>query len=854
MAMPVSEYVLAAFSIFITIIAVLPFLFYLYREKQFGYVKLKGQKYKSLFKNHPDGIFILNDKRQIINLNPAATELTGYEKKEIKGRPFSSLVRHDGNSFSFQTNLPQRESTGAIWCSTKNGGNIFVSIKSVPLILDSKTIGEYLIVHDLTKEKWTEDSLTETNGRLESFLANTKDAVNITDLNGNVLYMNASFEKMYGWKAEELLGKPLPIIPDELKKEEDRQRQELIKGKSINIIETQFIRKDGAFLDVSVTLTPLRDANQKVTAFTAITRDETLRKKAEIEVREQEAKYRLIAENSDDLIRMIDAEGIVKYASPSHEVLLGYKPEELEGSRFDLYIHPEDQEKIREHFFRNNDDPQPVVMEYRKRNKKGEYIWVEANTAPVLDDAGKLSHYIVVSRDVSEKKEHKEKLEFYAYYDSLTGVPNRRYFQQLLEETLRDAGRTDSQVALLFLDFDRFKWVNDTMGHDIGDELLKLFVQRIQAVIRPSDVIGRLGGDEFMVVLPQISSREDITMAAERLINALQEPWKIQDHEFVTTSSIGISVYPLMADRCEKLISQADQALYKAKESGRNMYQFFTADIEENYLRMMRLEEGLKSAVINKEFQIVYQPQVNVFTGETHCLEVLLRYHHTHLGLISPAEFIPIAERLGIIDEITTWIIAEAGKQFYQWMIEGYHPVKFSINLSPVSIKSKDFTTLYSKAIKEAGISPEYLELEITEQAFLNDLDQVAIKLQELKKTGVSIALDDFGSGYSSLSYFRQLPIDKIKIDRVFIHDINGTNGRKDKAIIQSIMALVEEIGMECVCEGVERADQVMFLKQNRCQLAQGYYYYKPMTANKIKKSGCISSFSPYAYDLIENR
>lgn len=852
MAMPVSEYFLVAFSIFI--IAVLPFFFYLYRKKQFGYAKLKSQKYKSLFKNHPDGIFILDDKRQIINLNPATTELTGYEKNEIKGRPFSSLVSHDRNSFSFQTDLPERESRGAIWFSTKNGRNIFVSIKSVPLILDSKTIGEYLIIHDLTKEKWTEDSLTETNERLESFLANTKDAVNITDLNGIVLYMNTSFEKMYGWKADELLGKPLPIIPDELKKEEDRQRQELIKGKSIKAIETQFIRKDGSFLDVSVTLTPLHDANQKVTAFAAITRDETLRKKAEMEVREQEEKYRLIAENSYDLIRMIDADGIVKYASPSHEIMLGYKPEELEGSRFDLYIHPEDQGKLTEQFFINNHDPQPVVMEYRKRNKKGEYIWVEANTAPVLDDEGKLSHYIVVSRDVSEKKEQQEKLEFYAYYDSLTGVPNRRYFQQLLEETLRNADRTDSLAALLFLDFDRFKWVNDTMGHDIGDELLNLFVRKIQAVIRPSDVIGRLGGDEFMVVLPQTSSKEEITMVAERLIKALQEPWKIQDHEFVTTSSIGISVYPIMADRCEKLISQADQALYKAKESGRNMYQFFTADIEENYLRMMRLEEGLKSAIINKEFQIVYQPQVNVFTGETHCLEVLLRYHHPHLGLISPTEFIPIAERLGIIDEITTWIIAEAGKQFYQWMIEGYHPVKFSINLSPVSIKSKDFTTLYSKAIKESGICPEYLELEITEQAFLNDLDQVAIKLQELKKTGISIALDDFGSGYSSLSYFRQLPIDKIKIDRVFIQDISVTNGRKDKAIIRSIMALVEELEIECVCEGVERADQVMFLKESRCQLAQGYYYYKPMTAKKIKKSGCISGFSPFVYDLIENR
>jgi diguanylate cyclase (GGDEF)-like protein/PAS domain S-box-containing protein len=693
-------------------------------------------------------------------------------------------------------------------------------------------------------------SLLDSGDHLESFLNTTKDAVNITDLNGIVIYMNASFEKMYGWTAEELLGKPLPIIPEALEEEEEAQKRALLNGKSFSNIESQYIRKDGSYIDVNVTLTPIRDARQTIIAFAAVTRDESFRKKAETELREQEEKYRLIAENSYDLIRLIDAAGVVQYASPSHKTLLGFEPEELEGKPFDLYIHHEDMNQVRGEFYQNNFDPKPMVMEYRKMHKNRRYIWVEAHTSPVLDEEGNLSHYIVVSRDVSEKKEHREKLEYFAYYDSLTGVPNRRFFQKMLEKAIDDARENQTQVALLYLDCDRFKWVNDSMGHDVGDELLKLFVKRIQDCIRPYDAVGRLGGDEFVVILSRISSEQDIIGVSERLIHALEQPWQIQEYEFITTSSIGISVYPTMAVNAQKLISQADQALYQAKESGRNTFQFFTEKIEENYTRILSLEDGLKRAVASKEFKLVYQPQVHIANGETNCLETLLRYDHPQLGTISPAEFIPVCERIGVMDELTIWIISEIGKQYQSWLGKGYQPPRISINVSPVSLKNADFMKDFSKAIKGSGIPPECIELEITEQAIMDNLVDVALKLAEIKKLGVKISLDDFGSGYSTLSYFRHLPIDKIKIDRVFLGDINGPNSKKDKAIIQLITSLSEELEIEAVCEGAEKAEQVLFLKQCRCKLAQGYYYYKPMSALEVVKSGCMPVIPGNGYGL----
>ncbi|EWG11541.1 sensor domain-containing protein [Cytobacillus firmus] len=824
------------------VFAVLELLIYI--KWTFRRGRIKSPKYKSLFKYNPDAIFTLDTYGRILKANPAAESLTGFRKFELLGRPFSIILHSKSKDLHFKEfheAINGRAATYDVSSLQKDGRELLLHLKAVPLVLENKIIGVYMIAHNKTKQAAIEASLHETNQRLESFLNSTTDAVNITDLNSNVLYMNSSFEKMYGWKKEELLGKQLPIIPEDLKDEENKQKRALRRGMSFSSLEAQYIRKDGSLIDVNVTLSPLRDSEQKVVAFAAITRDETLRKKAEQNLIEQESKYRLIAENSTDLIRIISADGIVQYASPSHRTLLGYDPEELEGKPFDINIHPEDLETVRNGFAQSCRNPDHLKLEYRKMNKNGEYICVEAYSSPVLDKDQNLLHYTVVARDISERKEHEKRLRQYAFYDSLTGAANRRYFQELLNSAVETSRKDHTQIALLYLDCDRFKWVNDSMGHDIGDELLKLFVKRIQSNLRSSDIVGRVGGDEFVVILSDITSKEEVAFIAERLQKSLQKPWCIHEHEFTTTSSIGISLFPLMAADSKELISQADQALFKSKEAGRNTYHFFSSEIERNYSRLIKLEDGLRQAIDKYHFQLVYQPQVETSTGMTAGFEVLLRYHHPELGAIPPSEFIPICERIGIMDELTCWIILQTGKQYREWLKKGYGPVHFSVNMSPVSFCSDDFLNTYSTAIRDSGLPPHCLEFEVTEQAIMEDLTVAAVKMAEMKKWGVKLSLDDFGSGYSSLSYFRELPIDKIKIDRLFIQDLEITNSRKDKAIITSILSLAKDLEIEVICEGVENKAQVQFLLESGCRMAQGYYFGKPMPAESIEQKGFLS-------------
>ncbi|WP_413309848.1 PAS domain S-box protein [Bacillus sp. 1P10SD] len=463
------------------------------------------------------------------------------------------------------------------------------------------------------KRELVSATLQETNERLDSFFNSTVDAINITTVDSEVLYVNPAFEKMYGWTRDELIGRKLPIIPARLREEEDRMRVSLLHGKVVQNWETQFVRKDGSFLDVNVSVSPLRDADGRITGFAAITRDETERKSLE-------NRFKIIAENSSDLIRLVSTDGLVQYASPAHESLLGYDPEELMGKPFDINIHPEDVAGVRASFEEMMAEPRTYVLEYRKLQKDGGApVYIEAHCDPFFDEDGRLLQYVVVSRDVSERKRYEEKLEELAYVDTLTGVANRRAFYRLLGEAFNDA-RADGtdlprvgsgavtraghavparRFALFFLDLDRFKWVNDTMGHDVGDELLKQFIARVQAVLPEDASLCRLGGDEFAIIyswteseaavgnvtqpdsknrslkLTYRENKNKIDELAGEIIQGLQDPWSIGDHTFTTTCSIGISLFPEEGEDQKTLMMHADYALYQAKAEGRNLYRYY---------------------------------------------------------------------------------------------------------------------------------------------------------------------------------------------------------------------------------------------------------------------------------------
>lgn len=668
--------------------------------------------------------------------------------------------------------------------------------------------------------------LLETNGQLTSFFNNTVDAINITSVDGQVHYVNPAFEQMYGWTREELIEKKLPIIPEQLQDVERQHRRLLLEGTPINNWEGQFLRKDGTFIDVNASISPVRDSQGRIYRFAAITRDETERKAIQ-------NNYQIIAEHTTDLIRLIDTEGIIRYASPSHQTLLGYHPRDLVGKPFYIHVHSDDVQRAIKLFAERSQNPKTFTMEFRKQHMDGRYVDVESILTPHLNQEGKLQHFIVVSRDISERKKYERKLAELAYLDPLTGVPNRRLLYKRLRDAMGGADVQNGEFALLFLDFDRFKWVNDTMGHDVGDDLLKQLVARIRSLLPVKASLYRLGGDEFAILLPAITGKEEVIHMVEPILLALREPWPIGNEPFATTCSIGISLYPRDGRDRKTIMKHADDALYDAKEDGRDQYCFFQHQGDERAFVSEQIRKGLEAAMSHGDLQLAYQPELNLATGQVECLEVLLRYVHPELGSISPDEFIPIAEESELIEKLTIWLLEQVGSQSRQWSENGYQPMRFGINLSPVILQQNRLFSMLVDALEHGVIHPARIEVEITEKVFLENLFDILDKLYILKELGVTVSLDDFGLEHASFDHLKHLPIDKIKIDRSVIQRIFEED---EEAMVQSMIALEEELELIVMAVGVETQEQIDHLREIGLRHAQGYYFSKPVAAAKIEQ------------------
>lgn len=441
------------------------------------------------------------------------------------------------------------------------------------------------------------------------------------------------------------------------------------------------------------------------------------------------------------------------------------------------------------------------------------------------------------ANSIREKEALDEKMIYQAQHDLDTGLPNRALLLQRLNTDLDEAKRRQHELAVLMIDLDRFKLINDSLGHEVGDELLKQVAHRIKTSVRMNDLVTRLGGDEFVIVLSKIKSRQDVGKVAQNLLKAIQRPFYIGGTELFITGSIGISMYPSLGKNVTELIRQADNAMYRVKAQGKNNYQFFAEEMSDLELRRLSLVTQLHKALEYEELMLFYQPQLNLQTGKLVGMEALLRWKHRELGMISPAEFIPLAEETGLIVPIGSWVLNDACKQTRKWQLAGYPPVRMSVNVSAVQFNRNDFTSIVQEALQTSQLDPGYLELELTEGLLLQDIQGAAAKLKELKKLGVYIAIDDFGTGYSSLRYLKQLPIDTLKIDQSFIRDmrIYDPAKGKDKALVEAIIMLGHNLGMNIIAEGVELQEHVDFLRNSRCEEIQGYIYCKPIPASDIE-------------------
>ena len=466
------------------------------------------------------------------------------------------------------------------------------------------------------------------------------------------------------------------------------------------------------------------------------------------------------------------------------------------------------------------------------RRSNGEIYPEWLSIAAVRDSDGQTTHYIGIFSDVTERKEAEARIHHLAHHDALTGLPNRLLLQDRLGQAIREARRKGTQVAILFMDLDRFKWINDTLGHDAGDHLLRTITRRCLEVLRESDTLARLGGDEFVAILPDLKDAQDAGLVARKLLAAITQPCMLGSHELSLTCSIGIAVFPGDGVTDSLLLRNADAAMYRAKSEGRNGFQFYSTDMNAARLGELLLEHQLRGALERQELCLFYQPKVDARDGTLRSCEALLRWRHAEEGLLTPDRFLPAAEESGLIVPIGEWVIHEACRQMRRWMDEGRKPVRVAVNLSGQQFAHQNIVQLVRDALQEHGLPPQLLELELTETILMRDIERTLQTLGELCELGVSLAIDDFGTGYSSLAYLRQFQVHTLKIDRSFVNDIKAD--ANEAKIASAVIGLAHSLGLRVVAEGVETPLQQAFLADHACDYLQGYLFGKPEPAERF--------------------
>jgi diguanylate cyclase (GGDEF)-like protein/PAS domain S-box-containing protein len=651
-----------------------------------------------------------------------------------------------------------------------------------------------------------------------------------TTVDGRLLECNDAYAQMLGFSSrqEVLAGHATDLYFDPA--ERARFVEALRQDGSVQGMEVCLKRRDGEPVWVleNAHLLDDTDGGEQILEGTVV--DITDRKHAETALRESEARYRLMAENSTDMICRTSLRGKILYISDAVRRLLGYEPAELLGQSVFTFIHPDDHHIIRRGTVAVERQHAPATFSYRAIGRDGTQLWFETTSRALVNEAtGAIDEIISVSRDISERRMVEEQIEFQAYHDALTGLPNRLLFRDRLTVALAHAKRQHTPVAVMFLDLDRFKYVNDTLGHSRGDDLLRAVADRLRASLREEDTIARMGGDEFTVLLADLSSSDDAAAIAQKLLQAVAAPLQVDGQELYVTTSIGIALYPSDGEGAEALLKNADGAMYRAKEAGRNSYQLCTPAMNSRAAERLSLENALRRAIDRQEFVIHYQPQTRLDTHAVTGMEALIRWNRPGYGLVSPATFIPVAEETRLIVPIGEWVLREACRQALKWRRSLYPSLRMSVNLSPRQFQQADLRDSILRVIEESGLSPAALELEITESTAMVNADRSIALLKELRALGVRIALDDFGTGHSSLNYLRRFPIDRVKIDREFVNEIEVR--RSSRAIIAAVIAMAHGLDLQVTAEGVETEAQVAFLREHGCEEVQGYLFGRPAPA-----------------------
>lgn len=674
--------------------------------------------------------------------------------------------------------------------------------------------------------------LRESEERYRSLVENAPDALFVIDAHSYQLVdVNKNSCTLFGMRRNELFEtESYRLSPIYQPNGQHSARQlrhyidQTIAGQH-PIFEWVFVTTDAQRLECEVRLILMPDAKRTLIRGSII--DISERKRNEAHMR----KLSRALQQTADAVAITDKHGIIEYVNPSFETITGYSSTEAIGQTPHILSSHKHDPAFYQQLWRTIKSGEVFCDVITNKRKDGSLFHEEKTITPLTDDNGNITHFIATGRDITERINSQERLLYLAHHDILTDLPNRASFSERLQGEVKRAKRSHHRVAVLFIDLDRFKIINDTLGHDVGDRVLQTAAERLVCNLRASDTVARLGGDEFAILLPEVATIDEVAMITEKLLLDLAKPFYLDERELFISASIGISLYPDDSHDPGILVKHADMAMYRAKSMGRNTYKFFAEELSNKADERLTLETHLRRALEREEFCLHYQPQLSFKSGKITGVEALLRWQRPGHGLTPPDQFIPILEETGLIVEVGEWVARTACQQLRHWHDASY-PIRMAINVSSRQFNDKRLEQRICNAIEQSGVTPTFIELEITESLLMQNPGKTEQTLNNFAKRGIDLAIDDFGVGYSSLSYLRRFPLNTLKIDRTFVNDI--TTDPDDAAIISTIIAMAKALKLATVAEGVETQAQLDFLKGHHCDTMQGFFFSRPLPPEGI--------------------
>lgn len=778
-----------------------------------------------------EGVAIHDAMNIYTYVNPAMASMFGYEPRDLIGKKWNVLLDENQINKIETEYLPILEIEdhwhGPLQGRRKNG-ELF-DIDAYLTVLKDKSgnsAGLVCRLQDLSESKRIQAELLQQRQQFQLVLDHSPILIAHVGTDSQYKFVNKEYCR---WKgiSPDVVGKHVKDVMTDIAYNFAKPHIDLtLTGQEVNF-EVQVPNAQGILRWLNVTYVPNKNTEGETTGFYAFLIDVDDRKKEELE----RQNFMNAIEHGIEGFSLHDEQGNFTYVNPAEADMYGYQPEEIIGKSWKLFYDDEQIENIEEVYF-------PHLMkhghwrgELKGLKKNGDYFDVEVSLNGIVDEKGNNIGLFCSCQDISERKRSQEQVDYLAYHDSLTDLPNRLLFKERLEQAIIRAQRRDEMIAVIFIDLDYFKHVNDTLGHTIGDQLLQSVSANLKSVFRQEDTISRLSGDEFTVLINDITDKQSVEKIIDKLLTTFSTPIKINNREIHQSISVGVSLYPQDGQDVETLMKNADAAMYSVKEQGRQGYMFYNPSISESAYEKMHYRGELQNALKNDEFEIYYQPLISVTKYKIIGFEALIRWNHPTEGLVYPDKFIRYAEELNLISPIGYWVIENVCQQFKQWNGAGLSIEHIAVNVSGIQLQS-DFAKNVSQILEKSKTPSEFLDLEITETFLMKGLKIPVEQLNQLRDSGINLSIDDFGVGYSSLSQLKQLPINNLKIDRSFVGDI--VDDLDDLAIVEAVIAMGKKLKLNITAEGVETAEQFKLLKTMGCDIAQGYHFSKPVPSQEI--------------------